>query len=57
MHKLKVGGGGGGGAGGGELWWTVFRIKGEEGLVKMRGCSLPLILEDRVHAAMTLSNK
>ena len=43
VHKLEVDGKG-------------FRFKEEGHLVKKRGCSLSLILEDRVHA-MTLPNQ
>ena len=49
LHEVKVG------VGGGECW-TVFRFKGEGGLVKKTGCSLSLIVEDRAHA-MTLPNQ
>ena len=43
--------GGGGGVGG-----QFLELRGKGGLVKKRGCSLFLILEDRVHA-MTLPNQ
>ena len=49
VHELKV-------DGWGEGCWTVFRFKGEGGLVKKGGGSLSLILEERVHA-MALPNQ